>query len=77
MLLEAARGDARARERGETFVNKLNECGIELIVEKVELEGGMPDLLSLAVKHGQGELFGAPRPAAYYLRPPLELAKAS
>lgn len=77
MLLEAARGDAQSRGRLETFVNKLNECGIELIVEKVELESGMPEILSLGVQHGQGELFGAPRPAAYYLRPPLELAEAS
>ncbi|MHA7871822.1 MAG: hypothetical protein ACX939_05680, partial [Hyphococcus sp.] len=77
MLLNANRGDAETRGRVASFKDKLRECGIDLIVEKVELESHMPEILSLGIDYGQGELFGAPRPATFYLQPNVELAKAS
>lgn len=77
MLLNENRGDAAARTRVKTFKDKLCDNGIDLIVEKVELESQMPEILSFGIDYGQGELFGAPRPAAFYIRPSLELAAAS
>ncbi len=77
MLLNENRGDAEARARVKSFKETLRECDIDLIVEKVELEGHMPEILSLGIDYGQGELFGAPRAAAFYTGPRLELAKAS
>ncbi|MEM9618660.1 MAG: EAL domain-containing protein [Pseudomonadota bacterium] len=77
MLLHENRGDAEARGRAQAFKEKLRDCDIDLIVEKVELESHMPEILSLGIDYGQGELFGPPRPAAYYMRPRLELAAAS
>lgn len=77
MLLNENRGDADARARVKSFKEKLHDCGIDLIVEKVELESHMPEILSLGIDYGQGELFGAPRPAVYYMGPQLELAAAS
>lgn len=77
MLLNENRGDAEARARVKAFKDTLHDCEIDLIVEKVELEGHMPEILSLGIDYGQGELFGAPRAAAFYTGPRLELAKAS
>ncbi len=77
MLLGENRGDAEAQERVRSFKDKLSENGIDLIVEKVELENHMPEILSFGIDYGQGELFGPPRPAAYYMQPKLALAKAS
>jgi EAL domain-containing protein (putative c-di-GMP-specific phosphodiesterase class I) len=77
MLLNENRGDAAAQERVKAFKEKLRDNDIDLIVEKVELESHMPEILSLGIDYGQGELYGAPRPAAYYIRPKLELAAAS
>ncbi len=77
MLLNENRGNAEARARVKSFKDTLHDCGIDLIVEKVELEGHMPEILSLGIDYGQGELFGAPRAAAFYTGPRLELAEAS
>ncbi len=77
MLLNENRGDAAAQVRVREFKEKLRENEIDLIVEKVELESHMPEILSLGIDFGQGELFGAPRPSAFYIRPELALAEAS
>jgi len=85
MLLAESRGDAPAQMRVNAFKQRLREAGIDLIVEKVELESHMPEILALGIDYGQGELFGAPRPAGFYLAPETDapatagvaLAKAS
>jgi len=85
MLLAESRGDAPAQMRVKAFKERLREAGIDLIVEKVELESHMPEILALGIDYGQGELFGAPRPAGFYLAPEtgapviadVALAKAS
>jgi len=77
MLLGENRGDAEAQERVKSFKEKLRENDIALIVEKVELESHMPEILSFGIDFGQGELFGSPRPAAFYMQPKLEIVQAS
>lgn len=77
MLLEANHGDDNARKRVHAFRERLRENEIDLIVEKVEFEGHMPEILTLGLDFGQGELFGVPRPAAFYLNQGLKLAEAS
>ncbi len=68
MLLAESRGDASAQMRVKAFKDRLREAGIDLIVEKVEVENDMPEILALGIDYGQGELFGAPRPAGHYLK---------
>ena len=65
MLLAEGRGDESARMRVRTFKERLREAGLDLIVEKVELESHMPEILALGIDFGQGELFGPPRPASF------------
>jgi len=77
ILLAESRGDAAAQARVKTFKDKLCDYGIDLIAEKVELESDMPEILSLGIDYGQGDLFGAPRPASVYIEPEQPLAKAS
>lgn len=77
MLLAESRGDAQAQARVKAFKTRLRENDIDLIVEKVEIEAHMPEILALGIDFGQGELFGAPRPASHYLPCAAELAKAS
>ena len=67
MLLAQSRGDEEARARVSAFKDRLRGAGIDLIVEKVELESHVPEILSLGIDYGQGELFGVPRPAEFYL----------
>jgi len=76
MLLAESRGDAVAQTRVKLFKERLRDAGIDLIVEKVELESHMPEILALGIDYGQGDLFGAPRPASFYLGD-TSLAKAS
>lgn len=76
-LLAEANGDAAARARAKSFKDRLRENEIDLIVEKVEFEAHVPEILSLGIDYGQGELFGAPRPATFYIPQDLEIAKAS
>jgi len=77
MLLNENSGDDAARARVKAFKDRLRENDIDLIVEKVELEAHMPEILALGIDFGQGELFGAPRPASFYVTPDIELAAAS
>lgn len=60
-----------------SFRDRLRETEMSLIVEKVELESHVPEIVSLGIDFGQGNLFGAPRPASFYIHPDLELAAAS
>jgi len=71
-----------SRARVKAFAAGLCEANIDLIVEKVETEAHMPEILSLGIDYGQGDLFGAPRPAPDYIssapRPAADyVAKAS
>lgn len=78
MLLAESRGDEIAQKRVKAFKERLRDAGIDLIVEKVELESHMPEILALGIDYGQGELFGAPRHAGFYLpQDETPLAKAS
>lgn len=77
LLLNENNGDDAARARVKAFKDRLREHEIDLIVEKVEVEAHMPEILSLGIDFGQGELFGAPRPASFYIAPDVELAEAS
>ncbi len=77
LMLAASHGDASSAARARTFNRELNEAGIDLIVEKVEFETDMPEILALGIDYGQGDLFGAPRPAEFYLKNTMPLAKAS
>lgn len=78
MLLKETRGgDALAQARVKAFKDKLHDCGVDLIVEKVELEADMPEILALGIDYGQGDLFGPPRPSAVYVEPAKPLAQAS
>lgn len=77
ILLSESRGNATAQERVKTFKDKLCQNDIDLIVEKVELEADLPEILALGIDYGQGDLFGAPRPASAYITPETPLAKAS
>ncbi len=77
LLLAENNGDEQARMRVKAFRERLRENEIDLIVEKVEFESHVPEILTLGIDYGQGELFGAPRPAEFYLNPGLKLAEAS
>lgn len=77
MLLAESRGDAHAQARAKAFKERLRDNDIDLIVEKVEIEAHMPEILALGIDFGQGELFGAPRPARQYLQRAEKLAEAS
>lgn len=85
LLLAENNGGEQARMRVRSFRERLREHNIDLIVEKVELESHVPEILTLGIDYGQGELFGAPRPSGYYIHrnTPVEadavapLAKAS
>lgn len=77
MLLAELHGDASSKMRVQGFRDRLKENGIDLIVEKVEVESHVPEILTLGLDFGQGDLFGAPRPASFYIHPDLELAAAS
>jgi cyclic-di-GMP phosphodiesterase TipF (flagellum assembly factor) len=67
-LLLAAGADERAAARLHNFRQRLADSGVDLIVEKVELENHMPEILALGIDYGQGNLFGAPRPADFYVK---------
>ena len=77
LLLNENKGDDVARARVKSFKDRLRENNIDLIVEKVELEAHMPGISALGIDFGQGDLFGAPRPASFYITPNIELAEAS
>jgi hypothetical protein len=70
LLLAASRGDDASAAKLRDFRKKLAEAEIDLIVEKIELESHMPEILALGIDYGQGDLFGAARPAEIYLEAP-------
>ena len=77
LLLSESNGGADGRARVKAFRERLRDHNIDLIVEKVEFESHVPEILTLGIDYGQGELFGPPRPAPFYLNANLELAEAS
>ena len=77
LLLSENNGGEEARLRVKAFRERLRDNNIDLIVEKVEFESHVPEILTLGIDYGQGELFGAPRPAPFYLNADVDLAEAS
>lgn len=67
LLLAASRGDEPSVARLRAFRKRLAEAGVDLIAEKIEFENHMPEILSLGIDYGQGNLFGAARRADFYL----------
>ena len=67
LLLAAGGGDEVAATRLRTFRKRISDAGIDLIAEKIEFESHMPEVLSLGIDYGQGNLFGPPRPAEFYV----------
>lgn len=67
LLIRANRGDEASVRQVKKFRQSLGEAEIDLVAEKIELESNMPDILGLGIDFGQGNLFGAPRPADFYL----------
>ena len=84
LLITANRGDDASAVQLKNLRQRLADAEIDLIAEKIELESNMPDILGLGIDFGQGNLFGAPRRADFYLgvsqqeqEAEPELAKAS
>ena len=67
LLLAASRGDEASVARLRAFRKRLSDAGVDLIAEKIEFENHMPEILSLGIDYGQGNLFGPARPAEFYL----------
>ncbi|WDI32559.1 EAL domain-containing protein [Hyphococcus flavus] len=76
LLAESAKGSV-GEGRIQSFKQNLHDNNIDLIVEKVELESQLPGILALGIDYGQGNLFGAPKPAQGYLGPKDDFALAS
>jgi len=79
LLLSASRGDGASVQQLANFRKNLADAEIDLVAEKVEYESDMPEILSLGIDYGQGNLFGPPRRVDFYLgaHAQEELAKAS
>lgn len=67
LLLAASRADEAANARLRAFRKRLGDVGLDLIAEKIEFETHMPEILSLGIDYGQGNLFGPARRADHYL----------
>ncbi len=67
LLLAASRADEAAATRLRGFRKRLSAAGVDLIAEKIEYENHMPEILSLGIDYGQGNLFGPARRADHYL----------
>lgn len=67
LLLAASRADEASVTRLRAFRKRLAAAGIDLIAEKIEFENHMPEILSLGIDYGQGNLFGPARRADHYL----------
>jgi len=67
LLLAASRGDEESVARLMSIRKRLSDAGVDLIAEKIEFENHMPEILSLGIDYGQGNLFGAARRADFYL----------
>lgn len=66
-LLRTVAASHDGREKIELFRRRLEECGIELIAEKIELEAQLPEVIALGVKYAQGNLFGPAQRAETYV----------
>lgn len=66
LLAAGAGGEAQAAKLA-TFRKRLADAGIDLIAEKIEREEDMPAIAALGLDYGEGNLFGIPRPAGFYL----------
>ena len=81
LLLSASGAGTDSVAQLRNFRKRLADAEIDLIAEKIELEENMPEILSLGIDFGQGNLFGAPRKSEFYLGDPeangAPLAKAS
>lgn len=75
LLLAAGRGDEASVARLRAFRKRLADAGVDLIAEKIEFENHMPEILSLGIDYGQGNLFGAARRADFYLGVQAEAAE--
>lgn len=67
LLLAASRADEASAARLRAFRKRLSTVGVDLIAEKIEFENHMPEILSLGIDYGQGNLFGPARRADHYL----------
>lgn len=67
LLLAAGRGDEASVAKLLAFRKRLADVGVDLIAEKIEFESHMPEILALGIDYGQGNLFGPPRLAEFYL----------
>jgi cyclic-di-GMP phosphodiesterase TipF (flagellum assembly factor) len=67
LLLAASRGDETSIARLRAFRKRLGDADLDLIAEKIEFENHMPEILSLGIDYGQGNLFGAARRSDFYL----------
>ncbi len=67
LLIRASRSDEAAVAQLRNIRKRLADAEIDLIAEKIELESHMPEILQLGIDFGQGNLFGAPRRADFYL----------
>lgn len=78
LLLAASRGDDASVALLRSFRKRIADADVDLIAEKIEFENHMPEILSLGIDYGQGNLFGAARPADFYLgdRTPTDRAAA-
>lgn len=76
LLLAAGAGDEIAASRLRAFRKRVAEAGIDIVAEKIEFESHMPEILSLGIDYGQGNLFGPPRPAEFYVAKSNEEAEA-
>lgn len=83
LLLAASNGDELAISRLQAFRKRIADAGIDLVAERIEFESHMPEILSLGIDFGQGNLFGPPRPADFYVQKRIDeeeeaqLARAS
>jgi cyclic-di-GMP phosphodiesterase TipF (flagellum assembly factor) len=66
LLAASKEGDIGAAKL-RAFRKRLSDAGIDLVAEKIELETQMPEVLALGIDYGQGNLFGPPRPADFYV----------
>lgn len=68
LLLAASSKSEAAVVELHGFRKRLADADISLIAEKLETESSMPEILSLGLDFGQGNLFGPPRPADVYVK---------
>ena len=67
LLAGGLRNDGDHAQKLRQFRKQMAEAQIDLIVEKVETENDMPEILELGIDYGEGNLFGPPRSAEFYL----------